>query len=201
MLNKKVKICGITNLSDALVACKAGADALGFVFYKKSPRYIEPLKAKEIASKLPPFVKKVGLFVQESPDFINKTIKLSGMDIAQLHFDVKEKFLQELDCDFLEVIRVKSQDDIKNIKKDRYVLVDAFVESYGGEGKRINPKWFENVDCSKMILAGGLNENNIKTVLDLGFYGFDVSSGVEKDKGIKDHKKIENFIKLAKNDN
>jgi len=199
MSDKKVKICGITNLSDAIAACEAGADALGFVFYKKSPRYIEPFKAKEIASKLPPFVKKVGLFVNETPEFINKTIKLSHMDTAQLHFDIKEEFLQELDCDFLEVARVRSRDDIKNIKKERYILVDAFVESYGGEGKRIDPKWFENVDCSKMILAGGLNENNIKTVLDLGFYGFDVSSGVEKTKGIKDHEKIKNFIKTAKN--
>jgi len=199
MSNKRVKICGITNLSDALTACESGADALGFVFYKKSPRYIEPFKAKEIALKLPPFVKKVGLFVNEIPEFINKTVKLSGMDIAQLHFDIKEEFLKELDCDFLEVARVRSRDDIKNIKKDRYILVDAFVESYGGEGKRIDPKWFENVDCSKMILAGGLNENNIKTVLDLGFYGFDVSSGVEKTKGIKDHEKIKNFIKTAKN--
>jgi len=123
------------------------------------------------------------------------------MDMAQLHFEVQEEFLKELDCDFIEVIRVKSKEDITSIKEDRYVLVDAFVESYGGEGKRIEPKWFEGIDCSKMILAGGLNEDNLKTVLGLGFYGFDVSSGVEKSKGIKDHKKIQDFIKLAKSKN
>ncbi len=197
-MNTKVKICGITNLEDALVACKAGADALGFVFYEKSPRYITPQSAKKIAQKLPPFVKKVGLFVNKTPAFINETMKNSLMDIAQLHFEVSKEFLEKLNCSYIEVVRVKSKNDIVNLSKDRYFLVDAFVKSYGGEGKRIDLNLFSGIDCSNMILAGGLNENNIKEVLQYGFYGVDVSSGVEREKGIKDHAKIDNFIKLAK---
>ena len=194
----KVKICGITNLSDALVACEAGADALGFVFYKKSPRYIEPTKAKEIAQKLPPFVKKVGLFVNETPEFINEIMKKSYMDLAQIHFEVSQKFLDKLEYPYVEVIRAKSKNDIANLPKDRYFLVDAFVTSYGGEGKRVELSWFDEVDCSNIILAGGLNEKNIKEINRYDFYGVDVSSGVEKEKGIKDHNKIKNFINLAK---
>ena len=194
----KVKICGITNLSDALAACKAGADALGFVFYKKSPRYIEPTKAKEMAQKLPPFVKKVGLFVNETPDFINETMKKSYMDLAQIHFEVSQEFLNKLECPYVEVIRAKNKNDISNLSKDRYFLVDAFVESYGGEGKRVELSWFDKIDCSKIILAGGLNEKNIEEILKYDFYGVDVSSGVEKVKGIKDHNKIKNFINSVK---
>ena len=194
----KVKICGITNLHDALAACEAGADALGFVFYKKSPRYIEPANAKEIAQKLPPFVKKVGLFVNETPKFINKIMQESCMDLAQLHFEVSKDFLDKLKCPYIEVIRAKCKNDIVGLPKDRYFLVDAFVKNYGGEGKRVELDWFDGIDCSKIILAGGLDENNVKEALGYDFYGVDISSGVEKEKGIKDHSKIKNFIKLVK---
>ena len=198
----KVKICGITNLSDALTACEAGADALGFVFYKKSPRYIEPQNAKEIVEKLPPFVKKVGLFVNEAPAFIDETIVESCMDLAQLHFEVSKEFLGKLKTSYIEVVRAKNKNDIVGLPKDRYFFVDAFVESYGGEGKRINLNWFDGVDCSKLILAGGLDENNVKEAMKYGFYGVDISSGVEREKGIKDHNKIKNFInKVKENDN
>ena len=189
-------------MSDALVACEAGSDALGFVFYKKSPRYIEPKIAREIARKLPPFIKKVGLFVNETPEFINEIMRQSCMDIAQLHFKVSQDFLDKLECNYIEVIRAKSKNDITNLPKDRYFLVDAFVDSYGGKGKRIDLSWFGGIECSKMILAGGLDENNVKEVKKYGFYGVDVSSGVEKEKGIKDHNKIKNFInKVKENDN
>jgi phosphoribosylanthranilate isomerase len=198
---EKVKICGITNLEDALFACEAGADALGFVFYEKSPRYIRPKLAKEIALKLPPFVKKVGLFVNETPKFINEVMVKACMDIAQLHFEVSKDFLSQLECDYLEVKRVKSKKDIADISYDRYCLVDAYVKSYGGEGKRIHQEWFEGVDCSKFILAGGLDEKNVQEMKKYGFYGFDVSSGVEKTKGLKNHTKIKNFIKAVKYDN
>ena len=188
-------------MSDALVACEAGSDALGFVFYKKSPRYIEPKIAREIARKLPPFIKKVGLFVNETPEFINEIMRQSCMDIAQLHFKVSQDFLDKLECNYIEVIRAKSKNDITNLPKDRYFLVDAFVDSYGGKGKRIDLSWFDGIECSKMILAGGLDENNVKEVKKYGFYGVDVSSGVEKEKGIKDHNKIKNFINKVKENN
>ncbi len=193
----RVKICGITNLDDALAAISAGADALGFVFYKKSPRFIEPKEAKEICQKLPPFIERVGLFVNCSASFVNDVCKESLLSLAQIHFEVNEEFYQELEVKYLRVVRAKTKEDVKRFS-DEYRIVDAFVESYGGEGKRLNIEWFRDVDRSKIILAGGLNPENVKEVKDLGFYGVDVSSGVEKERGIKDHDKIYRFIRAVK---
>lgn len=195
---KRVKICGITNLADALCAIEAGADALGFVFYKKSARYIEPEKAREIVEKLPPFVQTVGLFVNASAEEINLTCKQSLMQIAQLHFEVDESFFQDLEVPYVKVVRVTCKQDLEKYR-DEYRLVDAYVQNYGGEGKRIELSWFEGVDTSKMILAGGLSLENLDEVKNLGFYAFDVSSGVEKEKGLKDIKKVKAFIQKVKN--
>ncbi len=195
---KKVKICGITNLEDALVAVKAGADALGFVFYPESPRYITPQKAKDIVKRLPPFIEKVGLFVNVDKDEIEFTCKESGMSLAQIHFDVSDTFLTDLKIPYIRVVRAKCKEDIVKFG-DEYRIVDAFVQSYGGEGKRIDKNWFIGVDCSRIIVAGGLNSSNLKELEEFDFYGFDVSSGVEKSKGIKDKKLVYEFIKEAKN--
>ena len=195
---KKVKICGITNLEDALVAVRAGADALGFVFYPESPRYITPQKAKDIVKRLPPFIEKVGLFVNVDKDEIEFTCKESGMSLAQIHFDVSDTFLTDLKIPYIRVVRAKCKEDIVKFG-DEYRIVDAFVQSYGGEGKRIDKNWFTGVDCSRIIVAGGLNSSNLKELKEFDFYGFDVSSGVEKSKGIKDKKLVYEFIKEAKN--
>jgi len=195
---KKVKICGITNLEDALVAVRAGADALGFVFYPESPRYITPQKAKDIVKRLPPFIEKVGLFVNVDKDEIEFTCKESGMSLAQIHFDVSDTFLTDLKIPYIRVVRAKCKEDIVKFG-DEYRIVDAFVQSYGGEGKRIDKNWFTGVDCSRIIVAGGLNSSNLKELEEFDFYGFDVSSGVEKSKGIKDKKLVYEFIKEAKN--
>ncbi|MCV6606916.1 MAG: phosphoribosylanthranilate isomerase [Campylobacterales bacterium] len=193
----RVKICGITNLEDAFCAIENGADALGFVFYEKSPRYITPKNARDLISKLPPFVEKVGLFVDSSSQFVNQTMKECGLTLAQIHFSPEEDFFKELDCNFIRVIRAKTPEDLK-LYPNEYRLVDAFVEEYGGMGKRVPIEWFENIDCSKIILAGGLNEENVKDLKSFGFYGFDVSSAVEKKKGKKDCGKIKKFVKFSK---
>ena len=193
----RVKICGITNLEDALHAVACGADALGFVFYDKSPRYITPQDAKVIIDKLPPFVERVGLFVNVDADYINTVCKEVGISLAQLHFEVDEDFLTQVEVPTLVVIRAKSAQDICRFKAS-YRLVDAYVESYGGEGKRLNLEWFKDVDCSKIILAGGLDADNVKRVKALGFYAVDVSSGVESSKGKKDPIKVKKFISNAK---
>ncbi len=193
----KCKICGITNLNDALDACEAGADALGFVFYDKSPRYITPQDAKQIIDKLPPFVRVVGLFVNESPQQINEICRVANIDIAQIHFDVSFEFLSQLSVPYIRVIRATSKEDIQS-NSDEYILVDAFVDSYGGEGKRVALEWFDDIDCSKIILAGGLTSDNLVDLKDYSFYGVDVSSGVEMSKGKKDKIKIKEFIKNAK---
>ena len=192
----RVKICGITNLQDAIDAINAGADALGFVFYSKSPRYIEPLKAKEIVEKLPPFVQTVGLFVNENEDFINEVCQKSKMQLVQIIDDNELLNYDLLQMKYIKVLRVKSKEDLKNLSSD-YYLVDAFVEGFGGEGKRVALEWFENLDCSKFILAGGLTSNNLKEINGYGFYGVDVSSGVEESKGKKSKQKMIDFLKEA----
>ena len=193
----RVKICGITTLEDALSAIKSGADALGFVFYKKSPRYISAQEAKKIIDKLPPFVEKVGLFVNEDAQNINATAKESHITLAQLHFDVSDELTTQLTLPYLRVIRATCKEDIA-LHVDEYRLIDAYCEAYGGVGKRINIEWFNEIDCSKIILAGGLDEENVASVSKHNFYGVDVSSGVEASKGKKDAIKVNNFIKEAK---
>ncbi len=193
----RVKICGITNLEDALVAIEAGADALGFVFYEKSPRYITPEKARQIVAKLPPFVERVGLFVNEAKETIEAVCRESCMSLAQLHFDVDEEFVESLAIKALPVVRAKEPADIVRFN-DRYRLVDAYVPQFGGAGKRIALEWFDGVDCSKIILAGGLTPENVAEVKHYGFYGVDVSSGVEAAKGRKDPDKVRAFIQKAK---
>ena len=193
----RVKICGITNLEDALCAVKNGADALGFVFYEKSPRYIAPQKALEITKQLPPFVQRVGLFVNVSAKEINATCKEAQMSLAQIHFEADELLYENLEVPYLRVIRATCKEDIEQFS-DEYRIVDAFVPSYGGEGKKVDIDWFSGVDCSKIILAGGLNAQNIEELKSFNFYGFDVSSGVEESKGKKDSKKIIEFLQRVK---
>lgn len=193
----RVKICGITNLQDAIEAINSGADALGFVFYKNSPRYIEPLKAKEIVEKLPPFVQIVGLFVNENEELINTVCKESKMQLAQIIDDNEIINYDLLNIKYIKVLRAKTEKDLKNLNKEFY-LVDAFVDDFGGVGKRVALEWFENIDCSRLILAGGLTSNNLKELNGLGFYGVDVSSGVESEvKGKKDRQKMIDFVKEA----
>lgn len=190
----KVKICGITNLQDALDAIEAGADALGFVFYDKSPRYIDQFEAKSIVEQIPPFIQTVGLFVNENATYINQVCTNAKMQLAQIIDDDHYTDFPSLNYKHIRVIRAQSKEDILE-NEDEFVLVDAFVESFGGEGKRVALEWFEGVDCSKMILAGGLTEYNLKELKGYSFYGVDVSSGVEQSKGKKDKQKMINFLK------
>jgi len=192
----RTKICGITSYEDAMLAIDAGANALGFVFYEKSPRYLTPQEAKAIIEKLPPFVEKVALFVNVEAKEVNAICKESGATLAQIHFEASESFYEQLTIPHIKVIRAKHPDDILQYS-DEYRLVDAYCEAYGGAGKRINIEWFEGVDCSKIILAGGLTPQNIASLKEYGFYGVDVSSGVEISHGKKDPKKVKEFIANA----
>ena len=193
----RVKICGITSYEDAITAVNAGADALGFVFYEKSPRYVNPYDAKDIIKRLPPFVEKVALFVNEEADRIDEVCSFVKATLAQIHFDAKEELFDALKTPCLKVVRAAKREDIKRYDNE-YRLVDAYCEAYGGSGKRLNLEWFENQDCSKIILAGGLDPSNVTEVKQYGFYGVDVSSGVEASKGVKDPQKVREFIKNAR---
>lgn len=192
----KVKICGITNIEDAIDAIEAGANALGFVFYEKSPRYIDQFEAKKIVEQIPPFIQTVGLFVNENSTFINQVCTNAKMQLAQIIDDDNYTDFLGLNYKHIRVVRAKSEIDIID-NQDEYVLIDAFVESFGGEGKRVALEWFKHVKCSKFILAGGLNEKNLQELKGLDFYGVDVSSGVELSKGKKDKQKMINFVKVA----
>ena len=201
----KVKICGITNLDDAMAAADFGADALGFVFFKKSPRYISPANTGKIIKRLPQFVSTVGVFVNEDKNTIRKTVSQAGIDVIQLHGEEPPaacKFPEHL---VIKAIRVKSIDNLEIISKYRdkvsAFLLDTYTpEIFGGTGQIFN--WDIAVEAKKfgrVILAGGLTPANIEKAVRLVLpYAVDVSSGVEAEKGRKDHKKMKLFIERAK---
>lgn len=191
------KICGITSYEDAMNAINAGADALGFVFYEKSPRCISIENAKSIISKLPPFIEKVALFVNEDALTIDSTCQAIGATLAQLHFEASPELCSTLQTPYIKVIRAQKLEDILK-DENEYRLVDAYCEAYGGAGKRINIEWFDGVDCSKIILAGGLTPENVASLKKYNFYGVDVSSGVELSHGVKDPIKVKEFIQNAR---
>ncbi len=200
----RIKICGITNLGDALAATEYGADALGFVFYSKSPRAITPETARDIISEIPPFVTTVGVFVDEKPTEIEKIITYTGVDVIQLHGSEAPT-----DCNLskkiIKAIRVKELTDLEPL--ERYKTTVAFLldtyspETFGGTGQVFN--WDIAVEAKKygrIILAGGLTPDNIEeAIIWVQPYGVDVVTGVEGNKkGIKDHKKLKLFIERAK---
>ncbi len=198
----KVKICGITNAGDALAAADFGADALGFVFYKGSPRYISPDEAKEIIRKLPSFITTVGVFVDERSDEVEGVMRHASIDVAQLHgHEPPEACL--MSKRIIKAIRVKELSDLEILKHyhvSAYLLDTYTPEFFGGTGQIFNmdiavdAKQFGNI-----ILAGGLKPDNIeKAVRWVRPYAVDVSSGVEKEKGIKDRRKMRLFIERAR---
>ena len=200
----KVKICGITNPEDASAAADFGADALGFIFFKESPRFIAPKDAAKIIRKLPSFAATVGVFVNEKPEEIEKIIAMTGIDIVQLHGQEPPEMCN-LSRRIIKGIRVKSLESLDPILnyKDRVsaFLLDTFTpDVFGGTGQIFN--WEIAVEAkhfSRIILAGGLTPENIAdAVKRVRPYAVDVSSGVESAKGKKDHKKLKLFIERAK---
>ncbi len=180
----KVKICGITNLGDALAAVESGADALGFVFFKGSPRYIPPDEAAKIILKLPSFVTTVGVFVDEKPEEVERTMRLAAIDVAQLHGHEPPEACA-IGRRVIKAIRIKELTDLEPMKCYRVsaFLLDTYTpESFGGTGQIFN--WEVAVDAKqfgKIIVAGGLNPDNIeKAIRCVRPYAVDVTSGVEE---------------------
>ena len=199
----KVKICGMTNLKDVKVAVDGGVDAVGFIFYKKSPRSVTMQTVREIVLELPPFVDSVGVFVDETAEQINKIADRCNLDRVQLHGDESPAFCKKIRRRVIKAIRVK---DIQSLKKlsDYPVssfLLDTFSEDqYGGTGKVFD--WnlaYPAKRYGPIILAGGLTPNNVRQAIQrIQPYGVDVCSGVESQPGIKDHKKMKAFLKNVK---
>jgi len=200
----RIKICGITNVEDALQAVEAGADALGFVFYEKSPRAINPAEVQKIVAELPPFVTTVGLFVNQSIPHIRRIMAATRLDVVQLHGDEKPE-----DC-FIEPLRVIKALRVKDAASlegaDKYqvaaLLLDAWSdEAYGGTGERFDWQLAKRLTAEKpIILAGGLTPDNVAAaVREVKPYAVDVSSGVEEYPGKKDHQKVAKFIRRVRN--
>jgi phosphoribosylanthranilate isomerase len=198
----RVKICGITNVEDALQAVEAGADALGFVFFKESPRHISHELAREIIQRVPAFVTTVGVFVNEPAWRVEEIMRLTGVDVAQLHGDESpqecSKFRRAI-----KALRVENMTDLEPMNKYcvSAFLLDTYSRGeYGGTGRVFN--WDIAVEAKKygnIILAGGLNPDNVaEAVKHVRPFAVDVSSGVESGKGVKDHEKVRQFIRRAR---
>ena len=201
----KVKICGITNEKDAILACNAGADALGFVFYEKSPRYIDPVQAGLIIKKLPPFVSTVAVFVNQDYEYVKHVGEVAGINLFQLHGNETPEFCSRFGSSAIKAFSVKDHTFITDLSKYKVsaYLLDTFQEGMaGGTGKVFN--WelaSEAKKFGRIILAGGLNPENVKEAIRrVQPYAVDVSSGVELEPGKKDEGKVRYFIHKAKDE-
>jgi len=185
------------------MAAQAGADALGFVFFEKSPRYVDPERATHIIAAIPPFVQVVGLFVNAPLDYVNATADSCGLDIVQLHGEESPSYCGSVRRRVMKAFRVRGMESLAAMADYRVAgyLLDAYsASSYGGTGERFD--W----DCAvaakergPIILAGGLDPDNVaQAVARVAPYGVDVSSGVESSPGRKDPEKVKNFIRNAK---
>jgi phosphoribosylanthranilate isomerase len=204
----RVKICGITDLADAILSVKLGADALGFNFYAKSPRYVSPELAKSIVNNLPADVVRIGVFVNVVAMRIKELVDLVGLHAVQLHGDENEHYVDELrgktDAKIIKAFRVSPNfraERVRDFKVDG-VLLDAFsANKYGGTGDSF--EWAKTLEvkkfCSELYLAGGLTPDNVAEAVGVVRpYSVDVASGVESANGRKDPAKLMAFINNAK---
>ena len=198
----KVKICGITNIEDAILAAELGAWAIGFVFYPKSQRYITPQKAYKISKEIKKYeVKTVGVFVNESPEIINQISKLVKLDYVQMH-----GIESAIDCDKLRLPFIKNIRNIDeiNIYNNAFAfLIDASdTQNWGGTGKLADWNLAKEIKKKNkyLILSGGLSINNIsKALQEVKVAYVDVSSSLEISPGIKKHKLMKEFFERIKN--
>jgi phosphoribosylanthranilate isomerase len=197
----RIKICGITNKEDALAAAHLGADALGFIF-APSPRKISAERAREIIKALPPFIKTVGVFVDEDPERVSTIAAMCGLDVLQLHGSESIDYCSSFDRRVIKAVRLRSRDDLENLSKYVNVVDALLLDTYvpnklGGTG--ITFDWKLAVEArryGRIILAGGLNPENVAAAISMVKpYAVDASSGLEQSPGVKDHEKIAQFIR------
>ncbi|MFK8329448.1 phosphoribosylanthranilate isomerase [Pseudomonas sp. BJa5] len=198
------KICGITRIEDALAAAEAGADAIGLVFYAKSPRAVDVRQAREIVRALPPFVTTVGLFVNASRCELNEILEVVPLDLLQFHGDETPADCEGYHRPWIKALRVRPGDDLEAACKlysgARGILLDTYVAGVpGGTGEAFDWSLVPEKLCKPIILAGGLSADNVAAAIaQVRPYAVDVSGGVEQAKGIKDAARIEAFIKAVK---
>ena len=206
----RVKMCGTTNLEDALAAVEAGVDALGFIFYKKSPRNIDPKMAKIIIEQLPPFVDTVGVFVDRDQKEVEEIIRFCGLGYVQLHGQESPKYCERLarstaPCQVIKALRVGGDLQENDITPyNEYVkgfLLDTYQKGVkGGTGQRFDWSLIQGLKLQRdVILAGGLDPKNVQEALAaVRPYALDVNSGVETNPRQKDHDLIRQFIRQVR---
>lgn len=201
----KIKICGITDLADAVAAAEAGADFLGFNFYPPSPRFIDPVAAQAILKEIGPRVSAtVGVFVNETLAKIAATVLTSGVDLVQLHGDEPPAFCDQIGRPVIKALRVGGRQDLEGMEKYKVwgILIDSRTPEFGGSGRR--PDWALAAEagrrCERLILAGGLTPENVGEAIRAARpWAVDAASGLESRPGHKDRVKIKQFIEAVKN--
>lgn len=201
----RIKICGITRVEDAQTVASCGADAIGLVFYEKSPRHVTMQQAAQLAAAIPPFVTRVGLFVNPSEEEVRNVLRQVPLDVLQFHGEEAPEFCAQFGRSYLKAVRVKAGVDLVQCAA-RYgsaqgLLLDAYVEgTHGGTGESFDWALIPHDLPLPVILSGGLHAGNVaQAIKRVRPYAVDVSSGVEAEKGIKDAAKIAAFINEVKN--
>lgn len=198
-MKTRIKICGLTREEDVDFAVAAGADAIGFVFYPASPRYVAPERAAQLARRIPPFVDIVGLFVNAAPDTVEAVCAAVPLNLLQFHGDEDAAYCRQFAMPWLRAARVRPGLDLvefaRSFSDARGLLLDAFVEGYGGGGHVFDWTLIPPALPGFLVLSGGLTAANVGEAIErVRPVAVDVSSGVEASKGIKDHQKIAAFV-------
>ena len=200
----RIKICGLTREQDVRAAVDAGVDAVGFVFYPPSPRYVDARRAVALCALLPPFVTPVGLFVNADPAHVAAVLAEVPLGLLQFHGDEREDDCVAAARPYLKAARMRPGLDLVDyaarFPSARAILVDAFVDGYGGGGKVFDWSLIPQGFSRPLVLSGGLDENNVgDAIRRLRPQAVDVSSGVESEPGIKDASKIQRFVAGVRN--
>lgn len=202
-----VKVCGITNIGDAYVAAESGADALGFIFYPKSQRYVAPAKAKEMIQKLPPEIIRVGVFVNHEIQEVKAIVQFCGLNLIQLHGDESPEYCAQFPMSSLvKAVSCQTEEEIQELKNYPVaaILMDAREAGhYGGTGKKSDWRLAIKIkETHPLILAGGLNRENIREAIErVKPQAVDINSGVEISPGKKDPNKIREIMKIVRETN
>ena len=200
----RIKVCGITRFEDAKVAASIGVDAIGFIFYKRSPRYISPEEAAIIIKQLPPFVSRVGVFVDEDPEKVVGIARATGIDTIQLHGTESPRYCGKIPLPVIKAFSIEPETDLSLLEQYHVsgFLLDTWASGQrGGTGRTFDWTIARNacVKYDRVILAGGLNPANLVEALEsVHPYGIDINSGVEIKPGIKNPRKIHDAVRIVR---
>ena len=204
-MSTRVKICGITRIEDALTAIRLGANAIGFIFWDKSTRYIDPKEARKIVMALPPFVTVVGVYVNPSSEWVEETCSIAGLNLLQFHGDELPEFCSQFLLPYIKAVRIRSGIDLlqyaAQYSSSNGLLLDSYVEGVpGGTGRTFEWSLIPENLSLPLIVSGGLYPKNVcEAIREAKPWAVDVSSGVEVTKGIKDADKIAAFMTGVRN--